>query len=195
MEQSTPQIVEQVVPKTVHNEQTATTRREDVLNNLIELGKGNIPIVKLAEKWSVNVSTIYNDVDKVIDAVPIPKVEAEAKKILLINDKILTTAQAQLFKSQLRYGEIEKMQVEKGFSSSAKHQLLMQGGREINASLQVLIDALNNQTAILEQWGFKEKIAEKLDIRTLSIVDLHKVVEKVKNAGREFFSYADFEQE
>jgi len=173
-------------------ENNTETRRTEVAYYLLEAGQGNIPVKALSDKYNVHNSTIYNDIQVCLKTIPLPDVEAESKKILLAHTKMLAVAQRQVRKLQERVIETEKRT---DVAETFKNRLLNQFNRELNESVHLLSDLLANFTTFLEAWGFKEKIAVKLDIRTLNIVEIHKRVEEVTNAGRSIFSYSDFETE
>lgn len=166
-------------------------RREDIMTRLSQAGKGNVPVKTLAKQYNVSETTIYSDIIWCFQQIPAPQVELEAKQVGMANERMITIAQAQLVRTQQKYLEVDILGIDKVFTLREKHNLLALWNREIIACMTALQTVLATQVEYLHVWGFKEKIAEKLDVRTLSLSEIHHVVEDVQSAGRKIFSYVD----
>ncbi len=112
-------------------------RREEVLDFMESIGPYSVPIKVLAEKWKVTIKVIYNDIKVLVNKIDFKDINLEGKKIIMGMKKDL--------------GRIEGMKVEGSVTQIRKAIDLSNKTAEIFTKLQ-------------EQYGFKEKIADKVQI-------------------------------
>lgn len=111
-------------------------RREDVKGFMESIGPYSVPVKTLAEKHGVTVKMIYNDIDFWIKKLDFSKVDLQGRKLLMGISKNLAL--------------VEAMRVEGSSSDKLKAIKLA------NETAEVF-------TKLLEQYGFKEKVAEKTE--------------------------------
>lgn len=140
-------------PKTPEERQK---RRDEVLNYMKSIGPFSIPAKSLAKKYDVTPQLIYDDRDYWIKRINFKKIDLVGKKIL--------------------------MSLEKNMELT---EILRAKGKE---GIRIKAIAASNNTAevftkLLENYGFKEKIAEKLDLREHNVIinEVTKSVEEIKS--------------
>lgn len=131
-------------------------RRAEVLSFMQSIGPYSVPISTLAEKHNCTVKTIYSDVKFLIKRIKIDDMGIEGKKILMSLAKNMSIAD------------------ELKATGDASQRL--RGIMASNNTSETL-------TKIMEQYGFKEKVADKLNVHgTGNIFNLvEKSVEEIKN--------------
>ncbi|KKL23499.1 hypothetical protein LCGC14_2424760 [marine sediment metagenome] len=111
-------------------------RRAEVLASIEESGPYSLPIKDLSEKWKCSIQTIYNDVYFWVRKVDISKINEEGKKLLY------TIKQNMRISEQLRKRGSDKDRLKAIELTNKSAELL---------------------TKLMEQYGFKERIAEKIE--------------------------------
>lgn len=122
--------------KAQKSKEERTKRREEVFDYMKTLGPFSIPVKVLSEKWKCAKLTIYSDRDFWIKKVKFPKIDMVAKKILMTYEK--------------NFAILEELKVE----GSVKDKV---------AAIRASIEQGKEFTDFLEKYGFKEKIADKLE--------------------------------
>jgi len=140
--------------------QERVARRDEVLGFIQALGPFSIPAKTLAEKYRVTVDQIYDDRDFWIKKVKISKVDLIGKKLFMTVEKNLAIAE------ELRA---------KGTPSDR-----LKAVNASNQSGEVI-------TKIMENYGFKEKIADRHEFEGLAgnFTLVTRTPEQIKN-GKEY---------
>ena len=139
-------------------EETAT-RRAEVKDFMESIGPYSVPIKTLAEKYGVTVKIIYNDIQYWIKRIDLKKIDFEGRKLIMSLRKNLAIT--------------EKIKVDDKCSNSDR----MKAIQASNQTAEIL-------TKIMEQYGFKEKIAEKLEhIGKIFDVNIREVSSEKDNSG------------
>lgn len=127
-------------------------RREELKKIIEEIGLWNINKTQLGEKFGVTRQQIIKDVDKIIKQIPKEKLEQVAPEFL--------------------------MAYIKGLKEMRK--ILVQGdNREKIMATKAVADLGEKFTKLLEDYGYKGKVAEEIKIEgSLSIIDLIKKFKK-----------------
>jgi len=128
-------------------------RREEVKGFMETIGPYSVPIKVLAEKYSVTVKVIYNDVDFWVKKLDFKKMDLEGKRLLMGIMKNIAL--------------VEKMKVDG------------KPGDQLKA-IKLANETAEVYTRIMEQYGFKEKVAEKLE-HTGKIFQVK--IQEVENEG------------
>ena len=132
-------------------------RREEVLSFMKSLGPFSVPANVLAEKHNCSVNTIYSDRDFWIKQIKVKDISLVAKKLLMVYER--------------NFAITEELKA-KGTP------------RDRIAAIKVSIDQGKEFTDLLEKYGFKEKIADKMEHLGVSATFtlIEKSVEEIKNA-------------
>ncbi len=140
-------------------------RREEILNWIQKVGPFSVPVKKIAEKYEVDPRTIRKDREILIKKMDFSKVENTGKQILTTLRNNLSMA--------------EELRV----SSSGKDKL---------GAITVLNQTAQTFTDLLEKYGFKERLADKLEHSTGNegvVINLvtksDEEIKKEKNANKE----------
>ena len=132
-------------------------RREEVRGFMDSIGPYSVPIKVLAEKHNVTVKVIYNDIDFWIKKINFKKIDLEGKRLLMGIKKNLAL--------------IESMRVDGSPTDKLK-------------AIKLANETAEVYTRLMEQYGFKEKIADKMEhlgaSATFNLIE--KSVEEIKNA-------------
>ena len=132
-------------------------RREDVLNEIEENGPYSVEVKTLAVKWNVTPLIIYRDIDFLIKKMDIKKVDRISKKMF------------------------------KTVQQNIKHAEYVRNNGSLGESLKAC-DVINKSadqfTKMMEQYGIKSKIADKLDVNSQGITFnlIEKSVKEIKDA-------------
>lgn len=118
------------------SKEAAMERRAEVLEFMESIGPFSIPVKDLAEKYRVTVRVIYNDRDFWVKKIDFKKMDLEGRKLIMTLTKNLAITE-ELKASGTPAERIKAIQAS-------------------NQTTEVL-------TKIMENYGFKEKIAEKLE--------------------------------
>ncbi len=113
-------------------------RRAEVKDMMETLGPFSVPAKVLAEKHNVAPTIIYNDIKFWINRIDVKKMDLEGKKIIMSLRKNLSITE----ELKAKGSHTEKI-------------------RAIQASNQTA----ETLTKMMEQYGFKEKIADKLNVQ------------------------------
>jgi predicted DNA-binding protein YlxM (UPF0122 family) len=178
-------------------------RRDFVWGLMKQRGVHNFPIKDVADKFNVSEMAIYADISKNLDRMPLPLIEKEAKSLLLAYNRAISQAFRLLEVNIPTYQEPVKIATEadKDYNRrclEAERNYFMhrtQTIQTISDGISKLLLATKEYTEFLEKYGFKEKIAEKLEIKEVSIHKVLMVMEKLENEGRKILSYDDFAEE
>ena len=111
-------------------------RRAEVKDFMDTIGPYSVPIKTLAEKYDVTVKVIYNDVDFWVKKIDFKKIDLEGKRLLMGIKKNLAL--------------VEAMKVNGNVSDKLK-------------AIKLANETAEVYTKLMEQYGFKEKIADKLE--------------------------------
>lgn len=128
-------------------------RREEVKDFMETVGPYSVPIKTLAEKHDVTIKTIHNDVNYWINKLDFSKIGNEGKKLLMGIKKNLSL--------------VEGMKISGSTSDKLK-------------AIKLANETAEVYTKLMEQYGFKEKIAEKLE-HTGKIFNVN--ITEVESAG------------
>ncbi|KKL70770.1 hypothetical protein LCGC14_2101560, partial [marine sediment metagenome] len=110
-------------------------RRLDVLSHIEDTGPYSIPVKELADKWKCSRVIIYRDVSHWIKKLDFSKINKEGKRLL------------HTIRQNIRIGE----------------QLRGRGSdKDRLKAIEVSNKSAELLTKIMEQYGFKEKIADKI---------------------------------
>jgi len=132
-------------------------RREKVLEMMQLLGPFSVTVGPLAKEFECTTKTIYNDITFLIKQIKIGKIDEVGKKIvasLLINLK-----------------EAESLRI----STNIKEKI---------AGIELVNKTVEIWTNMLEKYGFKEKMADKLDVNAQgTVINLvTKSIQEIKDA-------------
>ncbi len=119
-------------------------RREEVKDFMDTIGPYSVPIKTLAEKHDVTVKVIYNDIDFWIKKINFKKIDLEGKRLLMGIKKNLAL--------------IESMRVDGSPADKLK-------------AIKLANETAEVYTRLMEQYGFKEKVAEMQEVRTRIIIE------------------------
>ncbi len=136
-------------------EETAK-RRADVKDFMETIGPYSVPVKTLAEKYSVTLKVIYNDIQFWIKKMSFKKMELEGKKLIMAIRKNLSIT--------------ESLKVDGTKAEKLK-------------AIQTSNQTAEVYTKLLEQYGFKEKIADNLNVVAdlpVTINLIEKSVEEIK---------------
>lgn len=133
-------------------EETAR-RREEVKYFMETIGPFSVPVKTLAEKYGVTVKVIYNDIQYWIKKIDLKKIDLQGKKLIMS----LTNNMA----------IIEELKSE---GSSTERIRAIQAA---NQTAEVL-------TKIMENYGFKEKVADNLNIQSEQQIIFQEVIKSNK---------------
>jgi hypothetical protein len=175
-------------------------RREYVWEMMKQRGIHNFPAKELAEMWRVEVPIIYADIKINLDKMPLPLVDQEAKGLLLVYKRAInqafklieTTIPAKFELPQKLPNETDKEYLirsrnsEKRFYRDKEIAL-----KRISDGIAKLILVGDSYTKFLENFGFKEKIASKLEVREISMKRIDHVLRRAEDAGRRIFTSED----
>lgn len=143
-------------------------RRLEIKLLIEEIGLWNINRQSLADKYGISRQMVDKDIHAIMIGMP-----AEDLKEIQFNIK-------NAYKKALR--ELQRI-----LATSAEEK------NRINAA-KGISEVGARFTEMLENYGLKERIAERVDIRSVSLVkNVDEVVERVQREGREVF-FSDFEQ-
>jgi len=139
-------------------EETAS-RRLEVKDFMESIGPYSVPVKVLAEKHSVTVKIIYNDIQYWIKKIDMKKIDFEGRKLIMSLRKNLAIT--------------ESIKVDDK-SSKAERIKAIQAS---NQTAEIL-------TKLMENYGFKEKIAEKYEVGGEGAIFnlIEKSVEEIKDA-------------
>lgn len=112
-------------------------RRLNVLALMEDSGPYSIPINDLCEKWNCSRPTIYKDISYWIKKLDFSKIDEEGKRIL--------------------YTIRQNLRISEQLRKRGKDKDRLKAIELTNKSAELL-------ARIMEQFGFKEKVAEKLDL-------------------------------
>jgi len=113
-------------------------RRAEVKDFMESIGPYSVPIKTLAEKHKVTVKVIYNDIKYWIKRIDIKKIDFEGRKLIMSLRKNLAIT--------------ESIKVSDKISNSER----MKAIQASNQTAEIL-------TKLMENYGFKEKIADKIE--------------------------------
>ena len=132
-------------------------RREEVLGFMKSIGPYSVPVNMLAKKYNCTVNTIYSDIKFLIRKIKFEDMSIEGRKILMSVTRNMSIA------DELKASG-EAIQRLKGVMAS-------------NNTAEVL-------TKMFEQYGFKEKAAEKFQLESIGATFnlITKSVEEIKDA-------------
>ncbi len=111
-------------------------RRIEVKDFMDTIGPYSVPIKVLAEKHDVTVKVIYNDIDFWVKKIDFKKIGLEGKRLLMGIKKNLSL--------------IEGMKVDGSPADKLK-------------AIKLANETAEVYTRLMEQYGFKEKVAEKFE--------------------------------
>ena len=119
-------------------------RREEVKDFMDSIGPYSVPIKTLAEKYGVTVKVIYNDIDYWVKKIDFKKIDLEGKRLLMGIKKNLAL--------------VEEMKVKGSSADKLK-------------AIKLANETAEVYTKLMEQYGYKEKVAERIDQRTRIIIE------------------------
>ena len=112
-------------------------RREEILIYMEDNGPYSVPTTILSEKWKCSRQTINNDINFLIKKINIKDIDKEGKKLLFT------------IRQNIQLGERLRLR--------GKDKDRLKAMEITNKSAELL-------TKLMEQYGFKEKIADKVDL-------------------------------
>lgn len=123
----------------------AKERRIEILEMMKEVGKWNLPVKKLAEKYGVSRIQIYDDIKKILKQVQ----PEDLSQLALVMDMSFQKAQKEL------------MRLANDTDKSIKMQ-----------ALRTLLEWNEKYTRFLENWSYKAKVADKVEVQgQISTID------------------------
>jgi len=145
------------------DKETRDKRREEVFNYMKSLGPYSIPSSVLADKHNCTVKMVYNDRDYWLKRIKFEDISLEGKKILM--------------------GLMKNMSITEELKAKGDPNQRLKAIMTSNNTAEVF-------TKILEQYGFKEKIADKVFIESSESVRkkqerYKKEFEKIKDLPKE----------
>ncbi|KKL77144.1 hypothetical protein LCGC14_2037810 [marine sediment metagenome] len=131
-------------------------RRQQILAFMEEHGPYSVPTTELSEKWKCSRQTIHKDINFLISKIDIKGIDKEGKKLL--------------------YTIRQNIQLAEKLRLRGKDKDRLKAMEIANKSAELL-------TRLMEQYGFKEKIADKLDFSGLPTTFnlIEKSMEEIKH--------------
>ena len=133
-------------------------RRSAVKDFMETIGPFSVPVKVLAEEHNVTVKTIYNDIQFWLKKIDVKNMDVQGKKLIM-----------SLMKNMAIVEELKA----KGSPSERIKAI-----QTANQTAEVL-------TKIMENYGFKEKIADKMDVRSEMPVTFNIIEKSVEEIKRE----------
>jgi len=132
-------------------------RREEIKELMESTGPYSVPAKELSEKWKVTVKTIYNDIEFWINKLDFTKIDYEGKKLLM--------------------GIRTNMALIDEIKMTGTHNEKLKAISTANQTAEIF-------TKLLEQYGFKEKIAEKLELTKDTPIKINIIMPKQTNGTK-----------
>jgi len=120
-----------------HKKQDTNERRKELKEYVSQYGFYGLPVTAFSNKWKCSIQTIYKDIKQIIKEIDVPTIEEESKR--LIGAYHLSIKKA--------YELIN--------SSDPK---------DMASGINLLNSTTEKYTKFMEDYGFKERIAEKFQI-------------------------------
>jgi len=175
-------------------------RREYVWEMMKQRGIHNFPAKELAEMWNCDVQLIYADIKINLDKMPLPVIESEAKSLLLVYKrainqafKLIETTIPTKFEVPVRLAnESDREYLARcGKSENKFHRDKELSIKRISDGISKLVLVGDSYTKFLENFGYKEKVANKVEIKEVSLNRIEHVLRKAENEGRRILVYED----
>lgn len=144
--------------------QNTEERRKEITSIINLFGKYNLDVPQLAKKWNVSERMIYTDIDACIRLIPAPQVQEEARKQFIAYERIASRAMRLV--------------------NDAEPKTAAEG-------MRIMLEYLDKFTKFLEAYGYKEKVAERLDIRQVTISQVYQRVEDLRREGKRILTFDD----
>ena len=141
--------------KTKTPEETAK-RREEVKDYMETLGPYSVPKKALADKHRVTIKVIYNDIQYWIKKIDLKRMDVEGRKLIM--------------------SVMKNMSITEGLKAKGTSAEQIKAIQASNQTAETL-------TKLMENYGFKEKIAENLNVHAQETIFnlIVKSVEEIKS--------------
>lgn len=175
-------------------------RREYVWDMMKQRGIPNFPAKELAEMWKCDVGVIYADIKINLDKMPLPLVDREAKSLLLIYNrainqafKLIETTIPLKFENPVRLlNESDREYLNRCNRSEQRfYRDKEMALKRISDGIAKLVLVGDSYTRFLENFGYKEKVASKVEVKEISLKRIEHVLKKAENEGRRILTYED----
>jgi len=175
-------------------------RREFVMKALTQRGMHNYPYKAIATQWEVSEQTIYSDVAWCLERIPVPEVEKEAKGLMLAYKRAISQAFILLEVIIPVWKEPTKLEGELDKDFYLRRAMEFRNylydrdtaTRRISEGIRMLLAAGKEFMDFLERFGYKAKIADKIEIKEIGMFKIFDLISEVKNEGGRVFSCDDF---